>query len=243
MRAQVPRLETSTLPATCELPSAVCMYSASEQPSETPPVPVPELSGSTWMGRDPLGSVGLPLLFCAVSVLPVFKVTLAPGKVAVESIAAAAIVLSPAAGEPRKYGAGPALPAAATTIRPASAAASDASASAVSSGPKSAPRDMLITSIPCSTAQSIASTTTLVDPAQPKTRTAYTSASGATPGPMRKRTFGVLALYGPRKVLPLSFSPKPAAVPATWLPWPLQSSGFGSGCGTGWNAGLVGSAV
>src|SRR5262245_54793813 len=145
------------------------------------------------MGRVPPGIVGLLLLFTANRVLPVFKLTLAPGKVAVESIAAAASVLSPAAGEPRKYGAGPALPAAATTISPASAAASDASASAVFSGPKSAPRDMLMTSIPCCTAQSIASTTKLVDPVHPKTRTANTSASGATPGPILKVSLGVFA--------------------------------------------------
>src|SRR5438067_6983741 len=121
MRAQTPRKATTTLPATLELPSAVLAYSLSRQPRETPPTPpLPPVSGSLWMGREPPGSVGLPLLFSAVSVLPVFKVTLAPGKVAVESIAAAASVLSPAAGEPRKYGAWPALPAAATTIRPAS---------------------------------------------------------------------------------------------------------------------------
>jgi hypothetical protein len=32
-------------------------------------------------------------------------------------------------------------------------------------------------------------------------------------------------------VLPSAFSPKPAVVPATCEPWPLQSSGFGSGFG------------
>src|SRR5690349_2452349 len=142
MRAQTPRNATATLPATLELPSAGFMYSVSEQPRETPPTPVPAVSASTWMGRVPPGIVGLLLLFTANTILPVFKLSFAPGKVAVESIAAAARVLSPAAGEPRKYGAGPALPAAATTIRPASAAASEASASAVFSGPKSAPRDM-----------------------------------------------------------------------------------------------------
>ena len=45
---------------------------------------------------------------------------------------------------------------------------------------------MLITFMPLATAQSIASDTTLVDPAQPNTRTAYKSALGATPGPILK---------------------------------------------------------
>ena len=39
-------------------------------------------------------------------------------------------------------------------------------------------------------------------------------------------------LYGPTYVVPAPVTPKPAAVPATWLPWPLQSSGLGSGTGT-----------
>src|SRR5262245_41381859 len=102
MRAQTPRKATTTLPATLELPSDVFAYSDSRQPRETPPTPVPAVSGSFWMGRDPPGSVGRPLLFSAVSDLPVFKLTFAAGKVAVESIAAAARVLSPAGGEPRK---------------------------------------------------------------------------------------------------------------------------------------------
>ncbi len=99
---------------------------------------------------------------------------LAAGKLAgeFESIAAALRTLSPAAGEPVKYGAGPAFPAAATTMTPASAACFDASASAESAGPKSDPSDMLITCMPCCTAQSMASTTTLVEPTQPNTRTA-----------------------------------------------------------------------
>ena len=129
------------------------------------------MSGSTKIDSEPLGSAAA-LSFCAVSFVPVFSVTVAPGNFAVESIAAAARVLSPAAGEPRKYGLWPALPAAATTISPASAACSDASASAVSAGPKSAPRDMLMICMPCSTDQSMASTTTSVEPAHPKTRTA-----------------------------------------------------------------------
>src|SRR5216684_2716172 len=102
MRAQTPRKATTSLPATFELPSAAFMYSVSEQPRETVPVPVPAVFGSTRMDSDPLGSVGLSLLFSTVSLLAVFKVTLAPGKLGVESIAAAARVLSAAAGEPVK---------------------------------------------------------------------------------------------------------------------------------------------
>jgi hypothetical protein len=72
----------------------------------------------------------------------------------------------------------------------------------------------------------------------------YRSALGATPGPtFQERDDTVSALYGPVNVLPSDVTPKPAAVPATCVPWPLQSSGFGSGCGTGWYAGLFGSAL
>ena len=38
-------------------------------------------------------------------------------------------------------------------------------------------------------------------------------------------------------------TPEPAAVPATCEPWPLQSSGFGSGCGIGWYVAESGSAL
>src|SRR6267378_1470952 len=95
-----------------------------------------------------------------------------PGKLAVESTAATLIAPSALAGELVMYGAEPALPEAATTMTPAFAALSAASASAVLATPKSAPSDMLITSMSWSTAQLIASTTTLVDPEQPKTRIA-----------------------------------------------------------------------
>ena len=33
-------------------------------------------------------------------------------------------------------------------------------------------------------------------------------------------------------MLPSLRTPKPAAVPEVCVPWPLQSSGLGSGCGT-----------
>ena len=39
----------------------------------------------------------------------------------------------------------------------------------------------------------------------------------------------VVVSYGPPKVLPFASTPKPAAVPLTCEPWPLQSSGLGSG--------------
>ncbi len=57
---------------------------------------------------------------------------------------------------------------------------------------------MLMTSMSCAMAQSIASTTTLVEPSQPNTLTAYRSAFGATPGPMMKFA-GLMAaaVYGP----------------------------------------------
>src|SRR6185295_3928827 len=127
----------------------------------------------------------------------------------------------------------PALPAAETTTSPALDASSAALASALSAGEKSAPSDMLITSMSLSMAHSMASVTTLVEPSQPNTRTAYRSAFGATPGPMRNVLLTCVRLsYEPVYCVPLLSTPKPALVPATWLPWPLQSSGFGSGTGT-----------
>ena len=91
------------------------------------------------------------------------------------------------------YAPRPAFPAEATTTIPALTAFSEASASAESSVPKSEPSDMLITCMPCCTAQSMPSTTTSVvaEPLQPNTRTSYRSASGATPGPMVNVKAGV----------------------------------------------------
>ena len=66
----------------------------------------------------------------------------------------------------------PELPAATTTFTPAFTALSEARASAESAEPKAEPSDMLTTSMSLSTAHSRASVTTLVEPAQPKTRTA-----------------------------------------------------------------------
>ncbi len=51
----------------------------------------------------------------------------------------------------------------------------------------------------------------VVGPAQPKTRYEYRVACGATP-----------------RMVP--FAPM---MPATWVPWPSQSSGSGSGVGVG----------
>ena len=67
---------------------------------------------------------------------------------------------------------------------PAADALLIASLSELSAAPHSEPSDMLMTSMLFATAQSMASLTTLVDPAQPNTRTAYSWAIGATPGPI-----------------------------------------------------------
>src|SRR6478735_1102672 len=85
-----------------------------------------------------------------------------------------------------------------------------------------------------SAAQSSAGVTRLVEPSQPNTRSAYRSAWGATPGPMLKA--GVVVpyapgVYGPAYVAPAVVTPRPAEVPATCEPCPLQSSGFLSGVG------------
>src|ERR1043165_6468200 len=59
------------------------------------------------------------------------------------------------------------------------------------------------------------------------------SAFGATPGPTFQSLSGIVSvLYAPSYVDPSLRTPKPAAVPAVCVPWLLQSSGLGSGCGT-----------
>ena len=78
----------------------------------------------------------------------------------------------PEAGSPVMYGFGPSLPEDATTITPSFAAFEAATASGVSVAPNGEPSDMLITSMLWSTAHSIASMTSLVEPLQPKIRTA-----------------------------------------------------------------------
>src|SRR5256885_17026744 len=178
MRAQVPRIVTTRLPATFELPSAAFMYWVSRQPRDTFPVAVL----SVWMGTDFVGSFP-SFEFCHVCVAVGVSVTTAPGNDCFESTAATLSVRWATEGEPTMYGTvRPALPAEATTMTPAFSAVVEAIASADWSVPKSEPSDMLTTCMSCSTAHSRASTTTLVLPWQPNTRTAYRSALGATPG-------------------------------------------------------------
>ena len=115
--------------------------------------------------------------------VPLLNARLTPAKVGVESVAATAIPLVPDAGELVMYGLLPALPDADTTMMPSLAAFDAATASGSVALPKSEPSDMLMTSMWCVTAHSMPSITTLLEPAQPKTRIAYRSALGATPGP------------------------------------------------------------
>ncbi len=70
------------------------------------------------------------------------------------------------------YWLAPLLPAEVTTTTPAFAAFVDASAEGSSFVPNDEPSDMLMTSMSFSTAHSIASTVTSVEPSQPNTRTA-----------------------------------------------------------------------
>src|SRR5574338_117918 len=134
----------------------------------------------------------------------------------------AAVEMDPAPlpGEPVMYWDGPELPAEVTTVTPAAAALVAATAEGSSARPKGEPSDMLMTLAPAATAISIASTVTSVEPSQPKTRKKYSSASGATPGPMRKSCSGVVESYGPSYVVPSAFTPKPVAVPDTCEPCP-----------------------
>ena len=156
----------------------------------------------------------------------------APGKLGIASSAATESTRSAVPGLPVIIAFGPLLPEDATTVVPARAALLLATASGLSADPNGEPRDMLMTSMPSATARLIASTTTSVEPAHPKTRYAYSVARGATPGPMFHVCDEIVAaLYGPVKVEPSDRTPSPAAVPATWDPCPKQSSGSGSGCG------------
>ena len=75
-------------------------------------------------------------------------------------------------GEPVMYWLAPVLPADATTMTPAFAALVEATADGSLFAPNEEPSDMLMTSMLFSTAHSMALTVTLVEPAQPKTRTA-----------------------------------------------------------------------
>ena len=77
--------------------------------------------------------------------------------------------------------------------------------------------------MPSASARSIAAImmSAVVEPAQPNTRYAPKVTFGATP-------------------LTTPFAPM---MPATWVPWPAQSSGFASGVATGLYAGDAGSAL
>src|SRR6266540_661055 len=140
----------------------------------------------------------------------------------------------------------------ATTTTPSAAALSLAAAEASSGVPLATPSDMLSTSrwsegSPSSfgsVAQSIACVVSVLLPAHPNTRSAYSFACGATPGPILIVVNGAVVSNGPVYVVPSALTPYPAAVPETCEPWPPpsadgQSSGFGSGCGVGLNDGLV----
>src|SRR5438552_385578 len=79
-----------------------------------------------------------------------------PGNDAVESFAAVAIALTPAAGEPEMYGFGPLLPDERTVMTPLSARLLAATESGSSGEPNEAPSDMFTTSMLFVNAQSIA---------------------------------------------------------------------------------------
>ena|SRR3954467_13987082 len=96
MRAQVPRTETTRLPATFELPSVVLAYSLSLHPRET----LPFAFFRTWMGSEPLGNVPA-FESCHVWDAPLGRrTTVAPGKFCLESTAATLMVCSPVEGDP-----------------------------------------------------------------------------------------------------------------------------------------------
>src|SRR5919106_996411 len=120
-----------------------------------------------------------------------------PGNCWLLSSAAVAMAPLPEPGAPVMYCAGPLFPAEVTTEIPAAAAFVDAIADGLSARPNAEPSDMLITSMSFSTAQSIACTVTWVAPLQPKTRTKYRSACGATPGPISQSSSCVEESYGP----------------------------------------------
>src|SRR5438105_14214750 len=158
MRAQVPRSVTTNLPVI-----TASTYSASLQPNE---ILLSGLRSTTTFSAEPLVN-GAAFEFCATTVCPVSRARLAAVTV---SMAATLITLSAVAGVPVMYVTAPLFPDEATTTMPASAAFCAASASAVSLVPKDDPKDIFTTCMPFCTAQSSASTTTLVEPEQPKTR-------------------------------------------------------------------------
>ena len=126
-----------------------------------------------------------PLALMAVTVGPVLSASEKPGNVGDESLAAVLMMLSATPGDPVMYWFAPLLPADVMTMTPAFAALVDATEDGSSFVPNADPSDMLMTSMPLSTAHSMASTVTSVEPRQPNTRTPYRCARGATPGPIR----------------------------------------------------------
>ena len=94
------------------------------------------------------------------------------------------------------------MPIDATTTVPSAASALDTSESPSCGEPKSEPSDMLTTSSRSlgspspfgSAAHSNAAPTTLLEPAQPNTRSPYSEVIGAMPGPIRIVLNGVLLL-------------------------------------------------
>src|SRR5437868_3564159 len=204
VRLHVPLSMTTSLPAI-----VASLYSLSMQPDDIVPL---ALRSTTMLSVTP--SVNAPpLASSSVRFWPLgVRNPFAAGKTRGERASMAATVIT-------------------TTIPPAAALVA-ASESALSAAPYGDPSDRLTTSISLATAQSIASTVMSVEPVHPNTRIEYRSAPGATPGPIVNDCSSVVGSYGPWKVAPVDNTPKPAIVPATWLPCPLQSSGFGSGCGT-----------
>src|SRR5207247_8327622 len=128
------------MPAT---PPGKFVYSAGSQPREG----VPSALRSTAIFSASAGSGEIPFALSVVSVVPVLRAIVAPGKEAVASSAATLIARAAMPGADTMYGAGPAFPAAATTIVPARAALFDAYTLTSADVQKSEQRDMLITSM------------------------------------------------------------------------------------------------
>ena len=153
---------------------------------------------TTIVAGRPVG-VGVPFALIAVDrERPFGSVIARAGKPRDGSLAAVAIAPSAVPGEPVMYWFGPLLPAEVTTITPALAAFVEATADGSSLEPNGEPSDMLITSMSFSTAHSIASTVTSVEPRSRRRGSPYRSAFGATPGPIvHELPEIVVALYGP----------------------------------------------
>ena len=125
------------------------------------------------------------------------------------------------------YGFGPLLPADATTITPALAAL--AAATRWSSVPNGEPSDMLMTSMSLSTAHSIASTVDVGRAVAAEHAKRIQIGLRRHARPDQKDVRVMCRVVRARVRLAVGQHAEPAAVPATCEPWPLQSSGFGSG--------------